>query len=332
MHLTLVAPNLLAVDRAALAGVPALARLAGYAGPPSTVEGGIDDALVVAARGAHGASHATLAALGAGFAPGAALVLHADPVSLVAGRDDVLLEGRVDDLSADDGAALLATLDRSFAEVGIAFHAPRPDAWFVTAPDPLPPVTTPLAAVRGPIGAQLPRGERGGTWRRWLSEMQMLLHEHPVNVRREREGRAQVTGIWVWGGGMPDAGQPTTTAAIHAPVGRIGDVARGIAVRSGTQARLPPAGFANLPVRDEAIIVLPALLDAKALPEFVRAWLEPALAALDQGTLESLALIADGDSLVRAQVWNARRISWRQRLRARFSEPAFAPPEPDDDR
>ncbi len=330
MHLTLVVSNLLAVDRAALASVPALARLAGNAGPPSVVEGDVDDALVLAANGERGASHAALAALGAGFAPGVALVLHADPVSLVAGRDDVLLEGRVDDLSADDCTALLAILDRSFAEVGVAFHAPRPDTWFVTAPDSLPPVTTPLAAVRGPIGAQLPRGECGGTWRRWLSEMQMLLHEHPVNARREREGRAQVTGIWVWGGGTPDAGQPMTSAAIHAPVGRTGDVARGIAAKSGTPAGLSPAGFANLPLRDDAIIVLPALLDARALPEFSHAWLEPALAALDNGTLESLTLIADG--LGRAYAWNAQRASWRQRLRARFSAPAFAPPEPDGDR
>ena len=38
-------------------------------------------------------------------------------------------------------------------------------------------------------------------WRRWLTEMQMLLHEHPANAAREARGRSPVTGVWFWGGG-----------------------------------------------------------------------------------------------------------------------------------
>jgi hypothetical protein len=34
-----------------------------------------------------------------------------------------------------------------------------------------------------------------------MNEIQMLLHEHPVNQRRERVGKLPVNGWWLWGFG-----------------------------------------------------------------------------------------------------------------------------------
>jgi hypothetical protein len=320
MRVTLAIPNLLAVPRAALAGVPALARLGRYAGAPIAEPKGFDVALLVAAGRPRDTPTAPLAALGAGFDPGEALVLRADPVTLIAGRDDVLLAGRADDLDAADTAAMIATLNQHFASDGLEFHAPRPDAWFVTTRTAAAPsITTELSEVSGPIHAHLPRGDHAKPWRRWMSEIQMLLHEHPANAAREAAGRAPVTGIWLSGGGAETAPRDPVDATVFAASGPSGDVARGLA-----DAQSLPVDFVALPGVDHAIVVLPAVTDASAMSALAAAWIDPAVRSLERRALSSLALVADGSG--GAFTWEARSPSWWQRLRTRLEVSAFVAP------
>jgi hypothetical protein len=51
------------------------------------------------------------------------------------------------------------------------------------------------------INGFLPAGGDARTWVSIGNEMQMLLHRHPVNERREQEGRLTANGLWFWGGG-----------------------------------------------------------------------------------------------------------------------------------
>ena len=328
MRVTLAVSQLLAVERAMLARVPAFARLARYAGTPVAEPSGFDAAVIRAAGRPRDTPTAPLAALGAGFASGDGKVLRADPVTLIAGRDDVLLGGRVDDLAVADAAAMIATLNGHFGVDGLAFHAPRPDAWFVTTPRDAPAVTTALSEVTGRIYPHLPRGENAKAWRQWSSEIQMLLHEHPVNAAREAAGLVPVTGVWFSGGGT-DAGigAPATTTIFATP-GPLGDVARGLAREASADASSPPAHFAALPPADDVIVVLAADGDAAAMNALVAAWIEPAVQALERRVLSSLALIADGSG--GAYTWNARAPYWPQRLRARFAAPVFAVPATDE--
>ena len=317
MRVTLAIPKLLAVPRAALAGVPALARLGRYAGAPLAEPRGFDVALLVAAGRSRDTPTAPLAALGAGFDPGEASVLRADPVTLIAGRDDVLLAGRADDLDAADAAAMIATLNRHFAADGLEFHAPRPDAWFVTTRTAAAPsITTELTEVSGAIHAHLPRGDHAKPWRQWMSEMQMLLHEHPANAAREAAGRAPVTGLWLSGGGAEAGSRARVDATVFAAPGPLGDVARGLA-----DAQSLPVDFAALPAVDHAIVVLPAVTDVSVMTALAAAWIDPALRSLERRALSSLALVADGSG--GALTWEARPPSWWQRLRARFGVSAF---------
>lgn len=48
----------------------------------------------------------------------------------------------------------------------------------------------------------MPAGAGAAAYHRLLSETQMCLHEHEVNLRREAEGLMPVNSIWFWGGGM----------------------------------------------------------------------------------------------------------------------------------
>lgn len=303
MRLLLVIPGLAAAVRADPARAPhVLARLAALGGLEE-IDGDPDRVILQWSGAAPGVALAPLAALGAGFDPGERYVLRADPVALVAGRDDVLCAGRVDDLTGDDAAALRDTLAAHFGADGLAFHVPRPDAWFITAAAHVPVDTTALAQVTGPLQPHLPAGPNGKTWRRWLSEMQMLLHAHPVNAAREARGQLPVTGIWIAEGGTFAAPAVTATLEVHATRDRAGDVARGLARCAGGVARpLPPAWSAS--AASDALVVLDPLADDAALSRAARAWLEPATAALVRGGLDELIVAGDGGG--RTQRWRAR--------------------------
>jgi hypothetical protein len=180
-------------------------------------------------------------------------------------------------------------------------------------------VTTELSEVHGPIHAHLPRGDHAKAWRRWLSEIQMLLHEHPVNAARDAAGRAPVTGLWLSGGGANAGLRAPAGATLFAVPGPLGDVARGLG-----DAQSLPANFAALPSVDHAIVVLPAVIDMRAMSALVAAWIDPAVRSLERRALSSLALVADGSG--GAFTWNALSPSWWQRVRARFAAPTFVVP------
>jgi hypothetical protein len=271
---------------------------------------------------------APLAALGAGLDPESSCVLRADPVSLVAGRNDVALAARIDDLDGDESGAMLATLNAHFGGDGLAFRAPRPDAWFVLVDHAPALTTTPLALVRGAIYPWLPGGNDAARWRRWLSEMQMLLHDHPANVAREARGRAPVTGIWISEGGRIAETRQHLTTTIFAAPDAAGDVARGLARLGGAAAFAPPPDFAALSVQDGAVVVL-ARANVASASTLLSDWIDPAIAALERGTLASLSLLADGHGT--AAAWNAQRPTWNRRAAARLALRPFAPPLPDED-
>ncbi len=54
----------------------------------------------------------------------------------------------------------------------------------------------------------LPQGKNGAELRRLLTEVQMLLHDHPVNAQRERSGLRTVNAIWLSGLGDFESLQP----------------------------------------------------------------------------------------------------------------------------
>ena len=207
MPLILVAPGLLALPPQMLAAHVSLGRLAQLAPAPRLAPLGIAAALVVALGAPASTPIAPLAALGAGAEPGTHYVAAADPVHLVADRDDLVLAARVDDLGTQANA-LAATLDAHFAAGGARLAIARPDAWFMRAERAYDVVTTPIDAALGHgLFPCQPRGADAVIWKRWLNAAQMLLHEHPVNAAREAQGRLAANGVWFWGGGtLADAG------------------------------------------------------------------------------------------------------------------------------
>jgi hypothetical protein len=318
MQLVLTLPGLLAREPPNTSRAPHLARLLALSGEPLRQNDGLDAALAARYGIERGADWplASIRVDALGVDPESAYWLAADPVTLVAGRDDVRLIGPVRDLSASDAAALVATLNAHFARDGIAFVTPRPDAWFARAPAPVALVTRPLATVTGrSLRALLPAGRDAGTWRRWQDEIQMLFHEHPVNVARERAGKAPANSVWFADGGTLPA-RPTGTQMFDTWAN--GGIATALAAHRGMPAHaLPDALDPTLAVAGEGAVIVVVLDAPLDLDPVERVWAMPAWKALARGTLDAVTLLADGDG--DAAAWTASRPGFVQRLRLGFA-------------
>ena len=338
--LVLIVPGMLALSAETIAAMRSLAMLARYAGAPGSEARGITAALLNALGMPAATPVAPLALLGAGSDPVDDYVLCADPVHLVADRDTVVLASTIDDLSREDADKLVRMLDRHFAGDDLRFEAVRPDAWFARRQHAPDIATTPVDAARGrKLLASMPSGVEAGTWKRWQNEIEMLLHEHPVNAAREARGEAPVSGIWFWGGGrIADAGAMPLSAVAAAP-GRLGDLARGIAMHGGgamatlherddllqTMTRANALAASHREAPTVALVVLPAFFDAAMLET---KWLAPALDELGAHRVDALHLIANGNAVT--ATWTAQRPSVWQRIAARTTRGRFAIPSASD--
>jgi hypothetical protein len=316
MHLVLALPGLLAPSVARDRAAPHLARLLALAGTPEREADGLDPALA-ARYGIRRASDWPLAAIRAsalGIDTGTAYWLRADPVALEAGSNDVQLQDAVRDLDPADSAALVAALNAHFAGDGITFVAPRADTWFVRGGIPIALSTRPLAVVAGRMVRDfMASGPDAGQWRRWQSEIEMLLHTHPVNAAREAQGKRSVNGVWLSEGGVAT---PAATGSVRtfAESGIAGALAR----HAGAPAAPVPVSLdAALGAAADAamvVVVLPAQIDLARLDD---AWAQPAWNALARSRLATIAIIADGGG--DALVWTARPPGPWQRIARSFA-------------
>jgi hypothetical protein len=243
--------------------------------------------------------------LGEGMPPGADAWMRADPVHLKVGMDSMMLaDSNLCALEAAEAEALASHLNQHFGD-RLSLVAAHPHRWYVRTAS-LPAISThALAEVRGDtIRDSLPEGPDSAHWRALMNEVQMALHEHPVNEARESRGQLPVNSLWFWGPGTHQAPEGKPFDLVLADDA----LARGLAASTGASAAGLPADAASwldrlqLPVSGRVLIVLESLrplsayADAPAwLQEAGRlesAWFAPLLEALRSGRLGMLSLHA----------------------------------------
>lgn len=167
-----------------------------------TLEGALCRAFGVAAAGG-GNPVAAITAQADGL-PHGGYWLRADPVHFLLQRDKIVALP-TSGVTTDEVAALIASLNQYFSADGLTFHAPHPQRWYLRLETAPGIVTTPLSQVFGrDIRHLLPQGAEALRWHRLTNEIQMLLHQHPVNEALEVRGLRPVNGVWLWGGGAAD--------------------------------------------------------------------------------------------------------------------------------
>ncbi len=308
MHCTLVIPGILTRDSKLIDALgsfkaPALQRLLGKGGRESSPWGGIDAWLLenFEVNRQDDWPSAPFALLGDGEDPGEACWAHADPVSLRADRDRLLLANAAHlRIQAAEAHGLAAKLSAHFGEA-IQIRVAAPDRWYVRLADPPKGETTPLASV---AGRQLEPGRGAMGWHALMNEIQMLLHEHPVNEAREARGEAPINGLWLWGSGR----LACVNTAFHS-MAASHPLARGLARHAGIAGVALPDTAAHwltgLSAEGVHVCVHDAMQTAliqgdiatclDALAQLERDWFAPLHDALESGSIGMLTLKLGGD-------------------------------------
>jgi len=308
LNLDIVLPRVLAAP--AEARMPALERWIAR-GDAGTLAAGSLASILAAQYGlAPPVPYAAISFAGESGAGGLAANLRADPVHLQVGQAAAALHDASElAITSDEAAALTAGLTQLFAGDGLRFLAATPDRWYLQVPEGEVPVTTPIdEAMRVNSAGALPRGPGRIKWPSVLTETQMMLASHPVNARREDEGKPAINSVWFWGGGTAPTLEPRY-AIVHAR----DPVARGLAVLSGARAADVPASYNGIDAVREGQSVL-LVLEEPPSEALDTAWFVPLADALRRFDVVHLLLPRRRDTLV-ARIGRGARWRWTRRSR-----------------
>jgi hypothetical protein len=236
--------------------LPALQTLLARATCNACAAHGVE-ATVAAALGLADAPLAPITLLADGGDPGAQFWLRADPVHLRVMRDRIVLAGNdLLELTQDEADQLCADIARHF---GAAMN-PQPrctQRWYLRCATPPRLTTTALSIALGrDIDALQPHGDDAMHYRALQNELQMLLHDHPVNQAREARGALAVNSLWLWGGGvLPPAMPMPNLPTVYSD----DDDVRALAQYAGASTHAVPAKFERSHLDGDTLVVLDAL-------------------------------------------------------------------------
>lgn len=232
-----------------------------------------------------------------GGVAGGAYWLRADPVHLQVMRDRIVLaDGSAFELTQSEADALAAAIGQHFG-ADLSPMALHPRRWYLRLEHAPRLTTTPPSVAAGRnIDPLLPQGEDTMQFRARLNELQMLLHDHPVNLAREARGELSVNALWLWGGGH----QPATRGIPMPLLARDAD-ARALGAFCGAHVHALPAHPDAALLEPDGIVLLDALTRAgqvgdaygwrEALRELEQDWFVPLLGALRRIGPHGLRLI-----------------------------------------
>ncbi len=245
--------------------------------------------------------------------------LRADPVHAVADRDVLrVMEPGALPVSLAEAQELVTTLNTHFAQDGLQFIAPHPNRWYLILPADPSLRTHPLAHIAGAsLHDYLPFGEHGKRWHGILNEIQMLLHDHPVNTAREARGEPPVNSVWFWGGGyLPPLAQKKWTqvwsdAIVTQGLAKLSQVPS-VSVPGNAQRWLNAASASG-----DHLLLLPAVTCA-GLAALDAHWFAPLYDALKSRRLQRLTLHLLKGAAYRIDAAALRRWWVRRRPLAEF--------------
>ena len=238
---------------------------------------------------------APFAWLGEGGAPGDQYWWQVMPVHIAVGRASAVTTPATQfPVTPAEAESLCAALNQHFRPL-IAFNSARPSLWYARA----------RAADASKVLAR---------WATSETELQMLLHEHPVNAEREARGEPTLNSLQLFNGGVHVNPQNEPFDAVYSDL----PAARGLAAAAGfpLPARMMTV-LAN--ARAYALVALappiPAITDdplswRTALSKADERWFAPALRALRNGACSAVQVVVTGPALV--LVSNVRRSDARK--------------------
>jgi hypothetical protein len=255
---------------------------------------------------------APVSALGSRLARAGEYWMHLEPVHFAAGLDRLAylpLQGETRILETER-TSLAGVLHEHLQSSGMELHTLPDGTWCARRAHAFAVETSnPEAAASNELQLALPRGPDAGSLRRLMTELQMLLHDHPVNEARARRGLPAINAVWVWGQGVV----PESTPADTLPTVFADDsYAVGIcALHSRSAEPVPAASEALIRAIAGSRRAL-AVIPADDIESLQTQWIGPLTAALSSRKLARLDFILDDwhlqlDRAARWRVWRKAR-------------------------
>jgi len=197
-------------------------------------------------------------------------------------------------------------------EEGFQLHGEHPERWCIALAAPLPFAFTPLDEALGMDMAEaLPEHPEARYWRRVLTEIQVALHNAPVNARRRAAGRPEINSVWFWGGGfLPDAAPSYLLDAVYSD----NAVSRGLALINDCALRDLDAALGSRLDTDGQTVLIDwgsTVAGAEARMSDLELLVSSLLDQANRGRL--MLTLYDGSGAGRSYGAAARRRFWRRR-------------------
>jgi hypothetical protein len=260
---------------------------------------------------------APIALLGTSTPPGESFWLRADPVHLQSNRDQLILLASLSlGVTEAESTSLGVALNHHFVPEQIRFVTPEPQHWYLQATHVPRIHTTSLSRALGQtVDPLLPAGQDRLTWHRLFNEIQMVLHDHPVNEERLKRGALPINSVWFSGGGI----LPSALASFDQVIGSSALV-QGLCKLSNVPFRPVEQGLAcvsgenalvELRETDNASLALEPRAWKAALENLEQRWFAPLTQLLRQGHIRRvyIATVTNG----RSHQWSLSRnnLLWR---------------------
>jgi len=216
-----------------------------------------------------------------------------DPVHLNVQPNRMIVQTNVQPTAAE-AAQICHSLNVHFEQDDWQFFAPTPNRWYLRVPEIPDLKTHNIFEVDGCDARQFqPRGKAVLYWNAQLTELQMLLSNHPANLQIEARGGLPINSVWWWGGGRR---ADTSNGSEYSQVAGGGELLAALATWSG----VAPTSFSAALVGDATLWVWDGLALAarcgdvmawrQSLIEFEQQCMVPAWAALARGEVQQLRL------------------------------------------
>jgi hypothetical protein len=237
------------------------------------------------------------------------------PTVWIAAADAIYLEPRLDHLclhaighggvSTNDLRALFNHLQQTLVDDANYGFARIGSCGYLRSIDPIATADVPSYIVNGQLPNEfMPSGDAANGYRKLISEVEMALHDHEVNLRRQGEGLPPVNCLWFWGGGYA----PQQHTEPHPPLFANDPLLKGYWLsKTGVVAKWPGDIAACL---DASVAGFVAVTPAPDDPELLDHCLQELREALQSGRLSRLTLMfRDGVRAVVEREHNLR--IWR---------------------
>jgi hypothetical protein len=236
--------------------------------------------------------------------------LRADPVHLRIEQNHILLaDSQMFKISVKESNQLADTVNQHFEKDELIFLPISPERWYVRiekAPNIQLHSINQIAGTN--INNLLPSGKDKTIWHNRFNEIQMLLHEHPINQSRQDRGELAINSLWFWGGGN----MPQSATSAYTQIWSKDMLPRALALASETQHTNLPANaqkWLETAKHGNHLIVLDALWRKtqynnihgwqESLQAFEHNWFAPLYNALKKGQITQLTLTAIEKDIIR---------------------------------